>query len=149
MSPTKIREIKYLKFKTQPYLKSHLFTQDMKGLLFSLRSSMTRNIKQIFSSLYKPNLQCKINCEDSNAVDSQPHLLQCKELAKLLSVEENSSIKGVKYEDIFGSLEEHKEVVVVMARLLEVREEQLEKEILPVGTHTGPDSTVISVVLVK
>ena len=90
-----------------------------------------------------------MNCTDLNALDSQAHLLQCKELAKLLSDEENLMTKGVKYEDIFGSLEEQREVVVVMARLLEVREEQLEKESLPVGTHTGPDSTVISVVLVK
>ena len=57
--------------------------------------------------------------------------------------------KGVKYEDIFGSLEEQREVVGVLARLLEVREEQLERRILPVGSNTGPDSTVSPVVLVK
>ena len=76
-----------------------------------------------------------MNCEDINAIDSQPHLLHYKELAKLLSSEENIRAKKVKYEDIFGSLEEQRDVVGVMARLLEVREEQLEKESLPVGKH--------------
>ena len=46
-----------------------------------------------------------------------------------------------------------REVVGVMARLLEVREEQLDKEILPVGNHTGPEPgpepAVMSVVLAK
>ena len=37
----------------------------------------------------------------------------------------------------------------VMAGLLEVREEQLDKDILPVGNHTGPEPTVKSVVLAK
>ena len=41
------------------------------------------------------------------------------------------------------------EVVVVMARLLEVREEQLEKESLPVGNNARPDSKVTFVVLEK
>ena len=90
-----------------------------------------------------------MNCEDPNALDSQPHLLHCKELAKFLDSDEILRTKGVKYEDIFGSLEEQSEVVVVLARLLEVREEQLERRSLPVGNNTGPDSTVTPVVLVK
>ena len=53
-----------------------------------------------------------MNCEDPNALDSQPHLLHCKELAKFLGSDEFLRTKGVKYEDIFGSLEEQKEVVL-------------------------------------
>ena len=90
-----------------------------------------------------------MNCEDPNAIDSQPRLLQCEELAKFLSSDEVMRAKCVKYADIFGSLEEQREVVGVMARLLEVREEQLDKEILPVGNHTGPEPEVMSVVLAK
>ena len=97
MSHSKIRDIQYLQFKTQPYLTNNTFIQDMKGLLFSLRSSMTRNIKNNFSSLNTQNLQCKMNCTDSNTLDCQAHLLQCKELAKLLSDKEKLMTKGVKY----------------------------------------------------
>ena len=90
-----------------------------------------------------------MNCEDRNAIDSQPHLLQCEELVKFLSSDEVMRAKCVKYADIFGNLEEQREVVGVMARLLEVREEPLDKEILPVGNHTGPEPAVMSVVLAK
>ena len=34
-----------------------------------------------------------MNCEDLNAIDNQPHLLQCKELAKLLSSEEIANLQ--------------------------------------------------------
>ena len=71
---------------------------------------MVRNIKQNFSSLYQQNLGCKMNCEDPNPIDSQPHLLQCEELAKFLSSDEVMRAKCVKYADIFISLEEQREV---------------------------------------
>ena len=58
MSHSKIRDIQYLQFKTQPYLKSRKYTQEIKGLFFSLYSSITRNLKHKYSSLYKQKLQC-------------------------------------------------------------------------------------------
>ena len=58
MSHSKIRDIKYMQFKIQPYLKSHTINQEMAGLLFTLRSCMAKNIKQNFSSIYKQNLGC-------------------------------------------------------------------------------------------
>ena len=97
MSHSKIRDIRYPEFKLQPYLKSQLITQDRKGLLFVLHSSMVINIKQNFSSLYQQNLGCKMNCEDPNAIDSQPHMLQCEELAKFLSSDKVMRAKCVKY----------------------------------------------------
>ena len=45
-------------------------------------------------------------------------------------------------------MEEQREVGV-LASLLEVREEQLKRRSLPVGSNTGPDSTVTTVVLLK
>ena len=146
---SKIRDIKYSQFKIQPYLKSNTFTTEMAGLLFNLRSSMTKNIKQNFSSFYQQNLKCKMNCNDPNAIDSQCHLLNCTVLSKLLSEEESIRAKGVKYEDIFGSLKEQREAVVILARILKVREDSMEEDSLPVGINTGPDSAVVSAVLVK
>ena len=149
MTHSKIRDIQYSQFKIQPYLKSHNFTPEMAGLLFSLRSSMIRNIKQNFSSSYQHNLKCKMICNDSNAIDSQFHLLNCTVLRMLLSEEERKRATSVKYDDIFGSLKEQREAVVILSRLLEVREAQLEEDSLPVGKNTGPDSAVFSVDLVK
>ena len=143
---SKIRDIQYSQFKIQPYLKSHIFTQEMAGLLFSLRSSMTRNIKQNFSSSYQNNLKCKMICNNPDAIDSQCHLLNCSMLRMLLGEEERKRADSVKYDDIFGSLMEQREAVVIFSRLLEVREAHLEEDSLPVGKNTGPDSAVISVV---
>ena len=90
-----------------------------------------------------------MNCNDPNAIDSQCHLLNCTVLSKLLSEEESIRAKGVKYEDIFGSLKEQREAVVILARILKVREDSMEEDSLPVGINTGPDSAVVSAVLVK
>ena len=70
MSHSKIKDIKYTQFKIQPYLKSQDIKEEMKSLLFTLRSCMARNFKFNFSSIYKPNLRCQLNCEDPNALDS-------------------------------------------------------------------------------
>ena len=75
-----------------------------------------------------------MKCQDQNSQDSQSHLLQCDVLLQKLSVEELTKTKCVRYEDIFDSLEKQREVAVVLTRLLEIREEQLEEN-LPVGTQ--------------
>ena len=67
----------------------------------------------------------------------------------LLGEEERKRADSVKYDHIFGSLKEQRDAVVIFSRLLEVREAHLEQDSLPVGKNTGPDSAVISVVLVK
>ena len=42
----------------------------------------------------------------------------------------------------FGTLEVQRRVTIFMARMLEIREDLLEKSSLPVGSFTGPVSTV-------
>ena len=59
----------------------------MVRLLFDMRSSMTRNIKDNFSSMFD-NKRCNLNCNDPEAVDSQSHVLQCNILLDNLSPEE-------------------------------------------------------------
>ena len=54
----------------------------------------------------------------------------------------------MSYDDIFGSLEEQREAVQVLARILEIRDQLLE-ESLPVGQNTGPNSTPVNVVFAK
>ena len=49
----KIRDIKYKELKIQPYMKSGIFTNTMVTTLFNMRSSMTRNIKNNFSSMHR------------------------------------------------------------------------------------------------
>ena len=139
---SKVRDIKYTQFKIQPYLKSHTFTNNMASVLFNLRSSMTKTIKSNCSSINRGDMSCKMKCPEPDTEDCQSHLLQCHVLLKQLNSEQVTQTKNVSYEDIFKHMETQREVVLVMTRLLQIREDQLEKESLPVGITIGPDSTV-------
>ena len=140
----KINEIKYSQMKIQPYMTNTSFTNNMVKVLFNMRSSMTRNFKGNFSSMFKDNVRCQLMCQETNAIDCQSHLLQCQSLLDRLTPEELERTKEVTYRDIYGSLEQQRKVVVVLSRLLEIREEKLEKESLPVGGHTGPADIISS-----
>ena len=139
---TKVKEIIYEQFKIQPYMKSNIFTNRMVEVLFSLRSSMTRNLKSNFSSIFKGNMRCRLNCEDQEANDCQSHLLDCQTILENLSPEEQNGASRLKYNDIFGTLEQQGTIVPVLSRMLEVREELLETQGLPVDRSTGPDTVI-------
>jgi hypothetical protein len=139
---TKVKEIIYEQFKIQPYMKSNIFTNRMVEVLFSLQSSMTRNLKSNFSSIFKGNMRCRLNCEDQEANDCQSHLLDCQTILENLSPEEQIGASRLKYNDIFGTLEQQGKIVPVVSRMLEVRKELLEKQGLPVDRSTGPDTVI-------
>ena len=132
MTHSKIRDIKYKELKIQPYMKSGIFTNTMVTTLFNMRSSMTRNIKNNFSSMHKGNLGCKL-CQEPDMTDSQSHLSCCVELKEHLNLGELEAVNSVTYNDIFGSLDKQREVSLILTRIMEIREDLLEKWILPVG----------------
>ena len=84
-------------------------------------------------------MACRLKCADPNAIDSQQHLLLCSALKENISKEQDH----IKYEDIFGSMEQQREAVLLLAKLLEARQELLEGESLPVGLITGPESVFL------
>ena len=139
---TKVKDIKYNDFKIQPYMVSNKFSTSMVKVLFDMRSSMTKNIKNNFPSMFRSNMRCQLNCSDKEALDSQSHLLHCSVLLKKLSTEEQLNMSQVEYTDIFGTLDQQRSVVLVLTRILELREELLDLQRLPVGQITGPDPAV-------
>ena len=76
-----------------------------------------------------------MKCQEPGIDDNQSHLLQCQVLQKYLNSEQAAQTKNVKYNDLFESLEKQREVALVMSRLLQIREDILEKESLPMGSH--------------
>ena len=92
--------------------------------------------KQI-SSMFKGDMGCKLNCNIIDALDNQKHLLECP---IILSKYASGQATSAKYDDIFGSLEEQRQVTLVLAKALEERNQLLEVS-LPVGQNTGPDPT--------
>ena len=135
---TKVKDITYKEFKIQPYMVSNKFSTSMVKVLFDMRSSMTRNIKNNFPSIFRSNMRCQLNCIDKEAIDSQSHLLNCSVLLQKLSTEEQVNVSKVEYTDIFGTLDQQRSVVLVFTRILELREELLDLQRLPVGNITGP-----------
>ena len=89
-----------------------------------------------FSSLFQGNMKCKIDFPDTKAIDCQEHLLSCQRLQPKLCKTQQVILKEVKYADIFGCLEEQKQIVSIFDSLLNMRADILES--LPVGTNTGP-----------
>ena len=141
---SKVRLITYKKFKIQSYMTSPSFSNEMVGVLFSMRCSMTKGIKSNFSSIFKNDIGCKMKCNQTGALDNQEHLFSCP---NLISKFKSDQISSVKYDNIFGTLEEQRKVVNVLIQLLEIRNKLLDVS-LPVGQITGPDSA-INVVLEK
>ena len=101
----------------------------MTSVLFNMRSMMTRTFKNNFSSLYKDNTRYRLKCTNPNAVNQ-------------LSLEEREHAHSVKYSDIFGPMELQWKVVKVMIRMLEIWENLLQKDGLPVGENTGPNFAI-------
>ena len=115
----------------------------MISVLFNMRSLITRTFKSNFSSLYEDSTRCRLKCTTLNAVDQQAHLFRCQTILNQLSIEEREHAHSVKYSDTFGPVELQWKVVKVMIRMLEIREDLLEKDGLPVGANTAVDPILL------
>ena len=73
--------------------------------------------------------------------DTQEHLLQCPPLLARLTAAEGEVRNSAEYEDIYRDVERQRRLSPVLQRLLEVREDLLQPQDLPVGSHTGPSAT--------
>ena len=110
----------------------------MKSVLFAMRSSMTRGIRKNFPSMYFEETTCPMPECDNPTEDHQHHLLTCSSLKSYLSQQELLKLSFIEYEDIFGSLQKQIEAAIFFTRLLEIWEEILQDDCLPVGLITGP-----------
>ena len=120
--------IQYDCFKTQKYMTNSLFSNKIVNILFNMRSSMMKGIKMNLPSLFREQMTCRLNYSDPQAIDNQQHILTCSVIHEKISSDESRQARHMNYDYIFGSLDQQKEAVLVLARLVEVREEILEKE---------------------
>ena len=111
----------------QKYLTSNLFSNYEVELLFKLRSRMLdvkSNFKSKFTYNNVMNLQCSIvNCYDE---ESQQHLLFCKPLIEKLH--KNYKISNTTYRKIFSKITDQKEVILIYADLIDIRNQILTKQ---------------------
>ena len=98
------KKVKHIEHKStskpQKYLKSHIFTNQMKSTLFNLRSKCENEFKENFHHS-SGNHICQF-CEE--CADSQEHALSCTVLVKQMSNKHKKQILSVEYNDLFGNV---------------------------------------------
>ena len=75
-------------------------------------------------------------------VDKQEHILECHILKEHIKWNH----ENIKYDHIYGSLEQQIDVTILIYNLLDVREKLLDKETSPTGAleyRTAPDTMYI------
>ena len=103
--------------KPQQYLVTNKITNKQKSLLFNLRCNSVRGVRKNFSYMYFGDLQCRL-CYLT--IDCQSHVLLCTILKEHFTWNPD-----IKYEFIYGTLEQQIEVIQVYSTLMEVRERLL------------------------
>ena len=81
------------------YLKSSIISTEEKRMLFAMKTRMV-DVKSNYRNKYKHDLSCTL-CRE-NCVESEEHLLKCRELK--FEPEISEDISEVEYEDIFGNI---------------------------------------------
>ena len=122
---SKVLDIHYSKLDIQDYLKKISVLQCWKWTSLCPQISHKKGVKGIFSSLYKNNISCPLNCHETKPEDSQIHILNCERIKAHLNETETESIQ---YSDIYGSLAKQKDAVKIFQRAFEIREKLLKKD---------------------
>ena len=104
--------------KPEEYLFSQNLNHDEIRTLFRLRSS-TIDAKANMSSFFKENMWCR-TCY--LFPESQEHLLNCSDIRKSLSTVDFS---GIKYEMIYGNLQDQEHIAKVYHLILQARKDIL------------------------
>ena len=130
---SKIKDIEYIKFETQQYMNSPLFTNDEVSLLYRIRSRAL-DCKMNFKSRYRNEHLLCILCSEQS--DTQQHILICKALQTDLVRDEIVDNK-ISYADIFASPQKQKVVTTVFAKLLVIREKMMKQCQLNPSTPQG------------
>ena len=135
---SKVSNIQYNKLETQAYIKCPVFNNEEVNLLHALRSRMI-NVKNNFSSKFLNNLLCPL-CENDR--DDQTHLLECTELQSRINSRELSKGK-VKYNDIFGEVDEQKEATQLFLQLLNIRNELVDENLVKKANPSSSDEMLV------
>ena len=126
MKHTKVSCVKHELGGPQEYLTSSKFTNKMSSLLYNLRCQSIRGIKDNFHNQYKEDLSCPLQCLNSS--DTQEHVLFCQGLIPHLTEDQKLKLATVRYQDIFGTLDQQINIVGIYLTLLRIRERLLDTQ---------------------
>ena len=85
---------------------SSKFNNEMRSVLYNLRCRTLKNFKDNFHNAYQVDFNCDL-CQKE--VDSQEHTLKCHILRNHITIND-----GLKYDHIFGSLEQQETITFTM-----------------------------------
>ena len=108
--------LKQKKLEQKKYLSDERFSKNDAQLLFTLRSRMLP-VKSNFKKLHNNNLQCQ-TC-DKSLIEDENHILICEKLKNEESVK-------IKFEDVFGPVDNQLNATKVFKNLLRKRDSILE-----------------------
>ena len=118
---SKMTNLRYTKLEPRPYLINPQMTKKQASLLFALRTRTVRGIRADFGNMFGSQ-----NCplDGCSHMDTLPGLLDCEGLrSRAGSLLENTKVQDM---DVFSSsLEQQREVVIIFAKLLNLRDEIL------------------------
>ena len=115
---SKVRENVYYGLKCpQRYLTDRSVTTQQRSIIFGLKSRTIRGIKLNFKNHFADNTLCPI-CERFE--DSQEHVGFCPVLKDIKPLATLAT-----YQNIYGSVEQQKEVAEIYLQLLQLRDELL------------------------
>ena len=112
---SKVQNIKYSKLSTQDYINSELFTDIELQVLFSLRSKMSP-VKCYFPGMHSDK-KCTQGCTIN---EDQAHLLSCIHLVNKMA--DKSLLAEAEYDDLFGSVDQQKQITDIYIELLQIKE---------------------------
>ena len=118
----KVKDISYPRFEIQNYLKSAKVRNQEADIITALRSRTLRGIKDNFHTQYSEDLNCNL-CEIQT--DTQEHCMICPKILSNIVINK----EHIRYDHIYGTTDQHKEVAQLYLKLLKGRKGLLlEKE---------------------
>jgi hypothetical protein len=138
----KVKDIVYTKLVSQEYLNSSIVTTKEAEIITALRSKTVRGIKSNFHTFYQGDLLCNL-CKTYQ--DTQMHCMNCEVIISKIG-----DIKShIRYEHLFGNVNEQKDVAQLYIQLLSVRDdlllqqEEQEPGLPAAATSAGPCTYVL------
>ena len=125
LTHTKVKDISYSGSRApEKYLTNPKFDNNMRSLLFNLRSQSVNKFQNNFHTMYGKEPPCRICLTD---IDSQEHSLACFRIKQEYTVTEVNMLNSVKYSDIYGNESQQLMVTKMFQRILEIRQFLLDK----------------------
>ena len=118
VSHSKIKDIQYTATKIQPYLVSPKVSDNLRRVIFQVRSRMFADIRSNFKRQFV-DYNCPLKC---NHIDSQEKILICDKL--------KDNFLDLEYSDLFKDIHKQEAIAKAFNKAMKIRENMIEEIII-------------------